>query len=118
MAVLITAWGNRHGPAPPSDHEFTLTGLRNPHRVKGLWYLTGHDPVVQRDVWASPHAEERYQRILRKVKESAASGDVSVVFVCTGGRHRSVTFTLRLYADLRAVGIEALYDTPFAKEET
>ena len=116
MAVLVSAWGSKHGPTPSSDLVFVLTGLHNPYRIKGLRYLTGHDPEVRANVWESEHAEERYARILVKVSERIRGGaDTTVIFVCHAGRHRSVTFARRLVEDVRAMGVEAELDTPFAE---
>ena len=113
MMLLVIAWGDKHGPAPHNDFEFSLKGLRNPHRVKGLRYLTGHDEEVRKNVWESPHAEERYARILRKVSDHYSDGTpMTVVFTCHAGRHRSVTFARRLAADMKAKGAEVELSTP------
>jgi len=118
MGVQIIAWGTKHGPAPANDFEFNLRGLRNPYRLKNLRYLTGHDELVRQNVWDSPHVEERYAHIIRKVSEHVRSGrDTTVVFTCFAGRHRSVTFAYRLAEDMRAMGVETKLETPFARGE-
>ena len=117
--VEIVAWGNKHGELPfAPDLVFVLTGLRNPYRMKGLRYITGRDPQVQKDVWDSPYAKSRYQMMKGRVKELLKYRKLtSVVFMCHGGRHRSVVFALRLGEELMAEGHVVNVDTPFAKEE-
>ncbi len=116
MSVLVCAWGNKYGLPPEADFWFVLTGLQNPHRIKSLRYLSGHDAEVRANVWSCPRANERYARYKQKVCEFIREGqDCTVIFVCHGGRHRSVTFALRLTQELRWMGVEVECDSPWAK---
>lgn len=114
--IEVVAWGSKHGTTD-GTLVVALTGLRNPYRRADLRDRTGWDDDVAADVWASPGADARYARTRKAVLdllEIAAEPSLRVVFVCRGGRHRSVVFARRLAADLERRGHEVELSTPFA----
>lgn len=101
---------------PGADFHFDLRILKNPYRDRSLRRLTGLDPRVQKDVFSSRLSHRTYAECLRKVQAALEKQDtVDVVFTCTGGKHRSVTFAERLAADLN--GVEVRKNYPFVKQE-
>ncbi len=108
-SLRVMSFGFKHGEPDEVDQADLIVDcrvLRNPHRMKGLRYLTGMDERVQEDVQGSPGFEALIEETCEKVRkaivdelptslESLMRG-YCVAFGCHGGRHRSVVCALEV----------------------
>lgn len=103
---MIKIWsaGTGHpGPLPTADIVFPLAHrFRDPHVTPKLRQLTGEHPAVVENVMRQPGAGDFLHRAAIAVAELAGGGtlDVIVLFLCIGGRHRSVAFGGKMLVEL------------------
>ena len=121
--VTIMAWGFKHGAVPDSKYLFDLRSLRNPHRNPRFRSLTGLHPDVAKDVFDAPGALMLLSNAIRLVSDHIRhfEDDLTVIFACTGGRHRSVAFVYRMAEELRAefdANLEIRVKTPMLEGMT
>ncbi|PLW69994.1 RNase adapter RapZ [Pseudohalioglobus lutimaris] len=103
MSVLIQSFGFKRGIPTDADLVFDVRMLPNPHWVKELRLLNGTDAAVRDFLEAQPMTGELYADIrnfldtwLPRYKESNRSY-MTIAIGCTGGQHRSVYLTERLF---------------------
>lgn len=114
--VLITSFGELHGPAPYAHHPIKVdlaSALRNPHHDPKMRHLTGMDQLVRDHVMNTPGAweyvKDTVERVTLRLKKQKAQGASELVEVhvwCRGGLHRSVSIAEEAAAGLRAVGVQ------------
>lgn len=121
--MTITAWAARSGPPPPSDFCFDLRDLPNPYRNPSIRGKTGFDQIVQDEIWSHDDSHDLFARAYEKITAHLmafpqANPDVHVVFVCIGGKHRSVAFALRFsdYIKKSISKFEIEMRTPFVEK--
>ncbi len=102
LAVTLTSFGFKHGPARDADLLFDVRFLPNPHYEADLRPLTGFDRQIVDYVGRDGRLDEFYLRVLplleyllpQYIHEGKAH--LSIAVGCTGGRHRSVTIVEEL----------------------
>ncbi len=106
ISLLIQSFGFKHGVPPDSDFVFDVRCLPNPHWDRDLRPHTGLDAPVVDFLEGYPAVGEMYADILGFVQrwlprfERENRSYLTVSVGCTGGRHRSVYLTHRLYREL------------------
>jgi UPF0042 nucleotide-binding protein len=104
LAVTLTSFGFKHGPARDADLLFDVRFLPNPHYETELRALTGFQPEVVEYIARDGRLEEFYDRLVPLldylVPQYVAEGKAHLVIAigCTGGRHRSVAIVEHLSA--------------------
>ena len=107
MSILFQSFGFKRGVPADADLVFDVRMLPNPHWVKELRMKSGLDEEVQLFLESQPLAEELYQDIrhfmdswLPRYKDSNRSY-MTIAIGCTGGQHRSVYLSERLFRHFR-----------------
>lgn len=107
MSVLFQSFGFKRGLPSESDLIYDLRMLPNPHWDAKLRKLNGRDPDVIEYLQQQPVVEEFYQDICRFLDrwlpeyQANNRSYMTVALGCTGGQHRSVYVTERLYERYR-----------------
>ncbi|SJZ41695.1 RNase adapter RapZ [Selenihalanaerobacter shriftii] len=100
--ISIISFGFKYGMPMDSDLMFDVRFLPNPHYVKSLRALTGNDKEVQDYILKWPVAKSFKDKFFdlidflvpQYIKEGKTH--LAIAIGCTGGKHRSVTFTNKL----------------------
>ena len=112
--IIIESFGMKNGMLEDSDFVFDLRFLPNPYYVEGLKELSGHDEVVRNYVMADPISLETLKRLTHFldlcVEQFKKTGrdSIHIGLGCTGGRHRSVSFSLLLRTHFEELGYSVL----------
>ena len=102
LAVTLTSFGFKHGPARDADLLFDVRFLPNPHYEADLRPLTGFDASIVDYVARDGRLDAFYDHLVPMLEfllpEYVAEGKshLSVAIGCTGGRHRSVAIVEEL----------------------
>lgn len=113
MQVQILSFGHKYGNPGALELLFDVRHLPNPHFVKELKRLSGHDSRVVKFLKAQPEVQETLERFtdlltyLLPLFQREGKSYVTVGIGCTGGRHRSVMVANALARALRRAGFEA-----------
>ena len=100
--IILESFGMKNGILEEADFVFDLRFLPNPYYIEGLSHLTGHDKEVRDYVMDSPVSKELYEKLVSLLDlcvdqfQKTGREVIHIGFGCTGGRHRSVTFSLLL----------------------
>lgn len=99
MMIKVMSFGYKYGVSTESDLVFDVRCLPNPYYIKDLRPKTGCDSVVRDYVMSFDQSKE----LLGKVKDlldfliplyiQEGKSQLVIAFGCTGGKHRSITFT-------------------------
>ncbi|PIE38575.1 MAG: RNase adapter RapZ [Gammaproteobacteria bacterium] len=89
LAIMLQSFGFKHGLPSDADLVFDVRMLPNPHWVPELRAHRGNEAVIA-DI---KHYLERWLPVYQDSNRSY----VTVAIGCTGGHHRSVYMTERLY---------------------
>ena len=110
MLINCMSFGFKYGPAVEADLVFDVRCLPNPFYIDELKQKTGLDAEVRDYVMEWPQSQE----LLAKLKDlidfllplylDEGKSQLVVAVGCTGGKHRSVTFTEMLYKHLSEQG--------------
>ena len=106
MNIQVVSFGCKYGGFDNANILFDVRIADNPYWVNELKPLCGLDKAVSEYVFNNRGSEAFYSSVLKavsdyiEVSKKAGIETVTVAFMCTGGRHRSVSFAERLYADL------------------
>ena len=110
----LVSFGYRFGLPAEADLVFDTRGLPNPFYVPELKEKTGLDPAVRDYVFSTPEGEAYLTAILEVLRlrlvlyeqwNSPLRHPLTVAIGCTGGRHRSVSMTVRLAEALQTRGV-------------
>lgn len=110
LMVNIVSFGFKHGIPADVDLVFDVRFLPNPFYIDELKAKTGNDKEVRDYVMSFPEAEEFLQKLTdmisflipNYIKEG--KNQLIIGIGCTGGKHRSVTLTNKLYEQLKDKG--------------
>lgn len=107
MLITVSSFGFKHGAPMDADLVFDVRFMPNPHYIDELRPLTGDDKRVQDYVMNSEDSHIFFNKLndmidflIPKYMEEGKS-QLSIAIGCTGGRHRSVTMTNKLYDHLK-----------------
>ncbi len=110
MIVSCMSFGFKYGSPSEADLVFDVRCLPNPFYIPELKEKTGLDEEV-RDYVMSFEQSQELEHKLRDLIEfliphyvSEGKSRLVIAFGCTGGKHRSITFTERMAAFLREKG--------------
>jgi UPF0042 nucleotide-binding protein len=113
MRVQVLSFGHKYGNPGDLELLFDVRHLPNPHFVRDLKRLSGHDRRVVKYLRSQPEVEETLRRFsdlldyLLPLYKREGKSYVTVGIGCTGGRHRSVMVANELAAKLRRAGFNA-----------
>ncbi len=106
----ITSFGFKYGICVDADLVFDVRFLPNPFYISELKHLSGSDEEVRDYVFSFPQATA----FLKKLEElleflipfyiNEGKSQLIIAIGCTGGRHRSVAISDKLYHDMKAGG--------------
>lgn len=111
MVVQCMSFGFKYGIPAEADFVLDLRSLPNPFYVAELKNKTGMDQPVYDYVFGHEDSRKLYEKLLDLAKMlaglAAAEGrsQFTLAMGCTGGHHRSVSFTRRLGAELSEAGL-------------
>ena len=113
--ITLMSFGYVFGAPEEADTVIGTRGLPNPYWVEELKHKTGLEQEVREYVFSTPEAEAFFQTTLSLLRQRIAlyagydsplKTPLVIAMGCTGGKHRSVSMTLRLAQSLRAEGVE------------
>lgn len=113
--ITLMSFGYVFGAPEGADTVIGTRGLPNPYWVEALKHKTGLDSEVRDYVFSTPEAEAYFESCLDMLRrriafyeqyDSPLKTPLRIGIGCTGGKHRSVSMTLRLAQALRAEGVE------------
>lgn len=102
MTVHFVSFGFKYGILSDADLVFDVRCLPNPFYVKELREKTGNDQEVQEYVMQFPESEAYFEHIRSLLEfsiplyQNEGKQQLVIGLGCTGGKHRSATFTLLL----------------------
>lgn len=110
LLISCISFGFMHGIPAESDLVFDVRCMPNPYYVPELKEFTGLDKCVQDFVMSNDVSKEMQAKMFdmidflipQYIKEGKSQLSISIG--CTGGKHRSVTFTQLLYLHLKEKG--------------
>ncbi len=112
VKLHIVSFGFKHGIPRDADYVFDVRSLPNPYYVDELTELTGLDGKVSSFVMSFPEAKE-FEKKLKEFCEfivpiciKDGRSQLIIAIGCTGGHHRSVTFTEILFKHFEALGYD------------
>ncbi len=113
IIVTLMSFGYKYGIPRDTDMAFDVRFLPNPYYVPELRPCTGNETEVQDYVMNCDEAEvflnkaeEMLEFLIPLYEEKEGKHQLVVSIGCTGGKHRSVTITNKLY--------ERLKDSPYS----
>lgn len=99
LAIKVMSFGFKYGASTESDLVFDVRCLPNPFYIDELRHRTGCEESVREYVMSF----DQSKKLMEKVKDlldfliplyiSEGKSQLVIAFGCTGGKHRSVTFT-------------------------
>lgn len=114
LVISVTSFGYKHGIPLDADLVFDVRFLPNPYYIEELKEKTGDEEDVQSYVMNSSTSWE----FLSKLKDfvdflvpqymEEGKHHLVIAIGCTGGKHRSVTFTNMMYDHLLEGGYRAI----------
>lgn len=112
FVVNVMAFGYKYGMPMDADLVFDVRCFPNPFYIDELKYKTGNDKEVQDYVMQFPEAQEFEKKLfdmmdfLIPLYEEEGKVSITIAIGCTGGKHRSVTFTNKLGEHLKETGLK------------
>lgn len=110
MTVQCMSFGFKYGTPHEADVTLDVRCFPNPFYVDNLKHLTGLDQEVQDFVLGFDQSKEFEKRLYNLIDymlplyRNEGKCQLIIAFGCTGGKHRSVTFTERLAEHLMKNG--------------
>ncbi|AHM55752.1 hypothetical protein EAL2_c04500 [Peptoclostridium acidaminophilum DSM 3953] len=114
LVISVTSFGYKHGIPLDADLVFDVRFLPNPYYVEELKERTGDEEEVQSYVMNSSVSWEFLSRLkdfidfLMPNYMEEGKHHLVIAIGCTGGKHRSVTFTNMIYDHLIEGGYRAI----------
>lgn len=104
--AICMSFGFKYGPATEADLMFDVRCLPNPYYIEELRYKTGLDKEIKEFVLKTDTAKTLLNKIIDLIdylvplylKEGKSS--IVIAIGCTGGKHRSVTFSEEIHKHL------------------
>ena len=99
LSIKVTSFGFKYGVSTESDLVFDVRCLPNPYYIKELRHHTGCDACVRAYVMQFEQSKILLQKIedlldfLIPLYIKEGKSRLVIAFGCTGGKHRSITFT-------------------------
>jgi UPF0042 nucleotide-binding protein len=99
LSIKVTSFGFKYGVSTESDLVFDVRCLPNPYYIPELRHQTGCDACVRDYVMQFAQSKELLQKIedlldfLIPLYIQEGKSRLVIAFGCTGGKHRSITFT-------------------------
>lgn len=112
--ITLMSFGCLYGLPGEADTVIGTRGLPNPYYVEALKHRTGLDREVRDYVFSTPEAEAYFETCLSMLRQRIAFYEsytsplkqpLVIAVGCSGGRHRSVSMTVRLAEALRSEGV-------------
>ena len=113
LLISCVSFGFMYGIPAEADLVFDVRCMPNPYHVPDLRNFTGLDQCVQDYVMSFEVSREMRTKLFDMIDflipQYIAEGKSQLVIAigCTGGRHRSVTYTEQLYSHLKENGYKA-----------
>lgn len=113
LLISCVSFGFMHGIPAEADLVFDVRCMPNPFHVPELREYSGLDKCVQDYVMSFDVAKEMRAKMFDMIDfllpQYITEGKSQLVIAigCTGGRHRSVTYTEQLYAHIKEKGYKA-----------
>ena len=113
--ITLMSFGYLYGLPQDADTIIGTRGLPNPYWVDALKHKTGLDAEVRAYVFSTPEAERFFEATLDLLRrriafyetyDSPLKTPLVLAVGCSGGRHRSVSMTVRLAAALENDGLK------------
>ncbi len=110
LLIKVMSFGYKYGVSTESDLVFDVRCLPNPYYIPELKSHTGCEECVRDYVMQFPQSMELFGKILELLDFliplyiSEGKSQLVVAFGCTGGKHRSITFTELMGDALREKG--------------
>ncbi len=107
MSISIMSFGFKKGMPMDADFVFDARFLPNPYYIEELRTHTGNDKAVQEYVMSFQESHDFYEQIVNMVNtvlplcEKEGRAQLIIAIGCTGGQHRSVTLSNRLYDEIK-----------------
>lgn len=102
LSIKVTSFGFKYGVSTESDLMFDVRCLPNPYYIESLHAHTGCEACVQDYVMSFEQSRE----LLKKIQDlldfliplyiQEGKSRLVIAFGCTGGKHRSITFTEKI----------------------
>lgn len=112
MLINIVSFGFKYGAPRSADFVFDTRFLPNPFWIEELRSKTGEDKEVRDYVLDDTVAKEYFENIVNLLKGIIPSylqvdkRHLTIAFGCTGGQHRSVTYTYLLAKEFKKEGYQ------------
>lgn len=112
--VIIESFGMKNGMLEEADFIFDLRFLPNPYYDEELKELSGHDEIVRDYIMKDPISRETFMRLSALLElcaeqfKKSGRERIHIGLACTGGKHRSVTFSLLLAEHFSRLGYAVL----------
>ena len=110
LNIQVASFGYKYGSVNDANLVFDVRPFENPYYIPELRKLTGLDKPVFDFVMSDPNAKEFAQKIIDLLDFSIplyiseGKSQLIIAFGCTGGKHRSVTFSELIYKHLLEKG--------------
>lgn len=110
-SIQCMSFGFKYGSPRDADLIFDVRCLPNPYYLDDLRELTGKDKEIEDYVMSFSQSNELLQKIIDffdfsiPLYKEEGKSQLVIAIGCTGGRHRSVLITEKLFAHLRSKGL-------------
>lgn len=110
MLITVSSFGFKHGAPMDADLVFDVRFMPNPYYIEELRDLTGDDISVQDYVMNNEDSKIFLEKLIDLIDFlipkyiDEGKSQLSIAIGCTGGKHRSVTITNKLYEHLKISG--------------
>ena len=114
ILVKVMSFGFKYGSSAEADLVFDVRCLPNPFYIPELKHLTGRDEEVRDYVMGFEQSKELLHKLedligfLVPMYIREGKSQLVIAFGCTGGKHRSVTFTELTAAYLESLGYDVV----------
>lgn len=114
LVVNIESFGFKYGIVLDGDLVFDVRFMPNPYYIETLKDKTGIDSNVQEYVLKWPQAKEFINKVVEIIEyllpyyTEEGKSQLIIGIGCTGGKHRSVAISQKLYEILRQKGVNVV----------
>lgn len=114
MVVKVMSFGFKYGSTAEADLIFDVRCLPNPYYIPELKHHTGMEDCIRDYVMSFEQSKTLFSKIsdlvdfLIPLYIHEGKSQLVIAFGCTGGKHRSATFTELLYQHLKDKNIKVI----------